>query len=206
MDALNAAKGNPNAANSHDRTSRERLMRFLPKDEPLIWAGTPQLSRLFLRAMFRTAFMLLLASVGIYFVINGITTIDFCGPEPTKACRRLVFWPWFGLVVAALYTPFLWASFLIHASGLLTEFYGLTDAQALRLRANPFDRFQSVKLSRLAKGQIAVQKKFGTVAFGSVAFLCLSEADADSVRHLSANGPLGEQHLQSALRSHGANP
>jgi hypothetical protein len=201
-----SVRGNPNAVSTADEINRERLMRFLPRDESLIWAGTPQLSRLFLRGISRTAFMLLLASVGIYFVIDGITVIDFCGPEPGRMCRKVFVWPWLGLTVAVIYTPFLWLSFLAHASGLLSECYGLTEVQALRLRSNPFDRFQSVKLSQLAKEQIAVQKKFGTVAFGSVTFLCLREADAESLRHVSANGQRAERQPQPALHSHGDAP
>jgi hypothetical protein len=170
-----------------NRTGREHLERFLPSEESLAWTGTPMLSRLFLRAVFRTAIMVLIASGGIYFAFHGITLIDLCGENSAKSCRKFYFWPWLGLLVAAIYTPLIWLGFLAHASGLLSEFYGLTEAQALRLRSNPFDKFQSVKFSQLSGKQIAVRKWFGTVAFGSVCFLCLSDADADAVRHAALN-------------------
>ncbi len=184
-DALNAAKSGAGALSSQDRADRERLERFLPQHECLTWAGAPQLSRLFLRAMSRTALMALIASVGIYFALNGITPDGFCGTEPSRGCRKLYIWPWFGLVIAATYTPLLWLSFLAHSSGLLREFYGLTDMQALKFRANPFDRFQSVRLSQLTDQQIGTRKRLGTVVFGSVAFLCLSDKDAEAVLQTS---------------------
>jgi hypothetical protein len=150
--------------------------------------------------------MALIASVGIYFAWQGITPTDLCGPEPARACRKVYIWPWLGLVAAALYTPFLWLSVLAHASGLLREFYGLTDLQALKLRANPFDRFQSVKFSQLAEQQIGARKRFGTVVFGSVAFLCLSDKDAAALHQTCDKARRVEKPPQEGLASNGATP
>lgn len=155
----------------------EQLKRFLPRTERLIWTGAPQLSRLILRNMFRTGIMLLIGSLGLYFFCKGITLTDFCGAESSKLCRKFYFWPWLGLVAASLYIPFLWLSFILHASGLLREFYGLTESQALRLRSNPFDRFQSAKLTGLPKHRVGVRKWFGSMAFGPITFLSLSDDD-----------------------------
>jgi hypothetical protein len=157
----------------HAEAQREKLKRFLPKSEHLIWTGSPQLSRLFLRNVFRTGLMLLLGSVGFYFFFTGTTLTDMCGTQMSKLCRKFYFWPWLGLGAAALYIPFLWLSFILHASGLLREFYGLTDSQALRLRSNPFDRFQSAKLTDLPKHRLGVRKWFGSMAFGPITFLSL---------------------------------
>lgn len=171
-----------------DRANCERIQRFLSKDEPLIWVGSPQLSRLLLRAVALTAAMAMIASVGIYIAIQGISVEDICGADPSRGCRKLYIWPWFGLVAAAAYTPLLWLSLVVHASGLLPEIYGLTDRQALKLRSNPFDRFQSIKLSTLEDQRIGVRKRFGTLAFGWLTFLCLSDNDAESALQALADG------------------
>lgn len=160
-----------------DEAQREKLKRFLPKTETLIWTGSPQLSRLFMRNAFRTGLILLVGSVGFYFFYMDITPTDFCGNHPSKVCRKFYFWPWLGLVAAALYIPFLWFSFFLHASGLLRELYGLTASQVLKLRSNPFDRFQSVKLSSVPKHQVGVRKWFGSIAFGRIVFLTLRDDD-----------------------------
>jgi hypothetical protein len=172
---------------SLDRAKLQLLARFLPKDEPLIWVGSPQLSRLFLRAIARTAVMALIASVGIYFAARGITPEDFCGADPSRGCRKLYFWPWFGLIAAAVYLPFLWLSLVTHASGLLPEFYGLTSRQALKLRSNPFDRFQSVKLGTFEDTKIGERGRFGTLSFGWLAFLCLSDEDREAALRTLGN-------------------
>jgi hypothetical protein len=156
---------------------REKLKRFLPRTELLIWTGSPQLSRLILRNLFRSGLMLLVGSVGLYFLYRGITLTDLCGADSSKLCRKFYFWPWLGLVAAVLYIPFLWLSFILHASGLLSEFYGLTDSQALKLRSNPFDRFQSAKMSAVSRKQYAVRKWFGSIAFGPIMFLSLRDDD-----------------------------
>jgi hypothetical protein len=160
---------------------RKQLKRFLPRNEQLIWTGAPQLSRLILRNMFRTGVMLLIASVGLYFLYKGITLTDVCGADSSKLCRKFYFWPWFGLVAAALYIPCLWLSFILHASGLLCELYGLTDSQAIKLRSNPFDRFQSAKIAGVSRNQHAVRKWFGSMAFGPIVFLSLRD---DDIAHL----------------------
>jgi hypothetical protein len=186
-DALSPATVGVGAVSGLNRANQERMQRFLPRDECLTWTGSPQLSRLFLRAITRTGLMALIGSVGIYFALNGITPTDLCGPEPSKTCQRLFVLPWIGLAVAAIYTPFLWLNLMTHTSGLLREFYGLTDTRALKLSASPFDRFQSVKFSHLAEHQIGAQKGFGTVVFGSVAFLCLSDKDTKALRQTLSN-------------------
>jgi hypothetical protein len=106
----------------HAEAQREKLKRFLPKSEHLIWTGSPQLSRLFLRNVFRTGLMLLLGSVGFYFFFTGTTLTDMCGTQMSKLCRKFYFWPWLGLGAAALYIPFLWLSFILHASGAQAPF------------------------------------------------------------------------------------
>ena len=161
----------------HADVQREHLKRFLPKTEQLIWTGSPQLSRLILRNSFRTGLMLLIGSVGLYFFFKGITPTDLCGNQMSKLCRKFYFWPWLGLVAAALYIPLLWMSCILHATGLLREFYGVTESQALKLRSNPFDRFQSAKLSGLPKHRLGVKKWFGSIAFGPIVFLSLRDDD-----------------------------
>jgi hypothetical protein len=163
--------------NVHADAQKEKLKRYLPKTEHLIWTGSPQLSRLILRNAFRTAVMILVGSIGLYFLYGGITPTDLCGSQMSKLCRKFYFWPWLGLVAASFYIPFLWLSFLLHASGLLREIYGLTDRQALKLRSNPFDRFQSGKLTDLTKDQMAVRRWFGSIAFGPTLFLSLHNDD-----------------------------
>jgi hypothetical protein len=168
------------ATTRQEQASRDRLERFLPKDEPLIWIGCPLLSRLLLRAVTRTVVMAIIASVGIYFAYHGISIEDVCGVDPPKACRKLYVFPWLGLVAASVYTPLLWLSLLFHATGLLRESYGLTERQALKLRSNPFDRFQSIKLDTLGDQRIGTRRRFGTLGFGWLTFLCLSDKDADT--------------------------
>jgi hypothetical protein len=58
---------------------RETLKRFLPKTEHLNWTGSPKLSRLILRNAFRTVVMILIGSVGLYFLHRGMTPTDLCG-------------------------------------------------------------------------------------------------------------------------------
>lgn len=184
----------------------EKLKRFLPKTESLIWTGSPQLSRLIMRNSFRTTLMLLIGSVGFYFFFMGITPTDFCGSYPSKVCRKFYFWPWLGLVVATLYIPFLWFSFLLHASGLLRELYGLTASQALKLRSNPFDRFQSAKLSSVPKHQVGVRKRFGSIAFGPIVFLCLPEEDISRLIGLSEILPGDSRRPSHASNASESNP
>lgn len=138
--------------------------------------------------------MLLIASVGLYFFLAGISPTDMCGDPPSRVCRKLYFWPWLGLVAAAIYIPLLWLGFLLHASGLLQEFYGLTKSQALKLRSNPFDRFQSAKLSCERKDQVAVRKWFGSIAFGLIVFLSLHDDDLERLISLSAHWNGNDSH------------
>jgi hypothetical protein len=187
-----------------DQANRARLERFLPKEEALIWTGSPQFLLLLWRAGTRTAVMMMIASVGIYIAYYGISIEDICGADPSRGCRKLYFWPWLGLVAAAVYTPFLWLSLLLHATGLLPEFYGLTTRQALKLRANPFDRYQSVKLDTLEAHRIAVRRRFGTLAFGWLTFLCLSENDAEAAR--KALGGVDRTEKPSPLIGGGSTP
>ncbi|MFN5997419.1 MAG: hypothetical protein ACK47C_00020 [Paracoccaceae bacterium] len=177
-----------------DDAQREKLKRFLPKTETLIWTGSPQLSRLILRNAFRTGVMLLIASVGLYFFFAGIALADICGAHPSKVCRKFYVWPWLGLVVAAFYIPFLWFSFLLHVSGLLREFYGLTELQALKLRSNPYDRFQSAKLSGGPTNRVALRKWFGSIAFGPIVFLSLHDEDIARLIDLSAHWSGNDSH------------
>lgn len=201
---LNPASGYVVALAKPSQENLEQLGRFLPKDEPLIWTGAPQLSRLLLRAITRTAMMTLIASVGIYFAAQGISMEDLCGAQSSRACRKLYVFPWFGLVAASVYIPFLWLSLLFHTSGLLSEFYGLTNRQALKLRSNSFDRFQSVKLETLKDQRIGVRGRFGTLTFGWLSFLCLSHEDREAALRTLEEERSREGHGQPASR--GATP
>ena len=173
------------AESSQHEMDRKLLSRFLSKDEPLIWNSRPQLSRLFLRAIVVTLFITAISLAGIYLMLGGTSLSGFCAEETVSWCSKATTRILLASTVVGAFLLFLWASFLLHLSGVLPEIYGLTDRQAPKLKANPFDRIQSTRLPESVNPHTVLRSAFGSVSFGPAEFRYLGDADAKALFALS---------------------